>query len=67
MNKNQEGKLTKRAEGLGDKTNNNRSAWMRDPDGNIGIKTEAILLTRRFPDLMVGVAGNSTCRSSRLL
>ena len=46
---------------------NNRSVGMRDPDGKIGIKVGAVLLIRRFPDLMVEVAGNSTYRSSRLL
>ena len=45
---------------------NNRSMGTGDPDGKIGIKAGAVLLIRRFPDLMVGVAGNSIYRSSRL-
>ena len=45
---------------------NNSSVGRRDPDEKMASRRGAVLLTRWFPYLIVGVAGNSTCRSSRL-
>ena len=46
---------------------NNRSAGMRDPDGKVVIRTGSRFTNTAVPRfLMVGVAGNSTCRSSKL-
>ena len=45
-----------------------KATGTRGPDGKNIIKGGgAVLLIRRFPDLMVVVAGNSICRLSRLL